>query len=320
MTPRPRRYFATGGAWLRRAGGFLHLTLLMLAAACGQEAAGTAQKPTSEQPPDAPTAENKSLAVFQQAPPPCQPGEELHYTLKWSGFAAGRVVISVSEHKELQGGRKVLKVSTTSESNAFVSAFFKVRDYTWSLVDAAGGYSHQFYFEKNEGKRHEIEETVCNYTAGRAVFTRRKQGQQEPPTPHEAPLNGPVADPVSAMFYYRLLPSLKLGDVITMPVIGGKKCYDISMKVGGKALIRLRGVGVVKALRLEPVLAGQEGPVLAKGDSAMYIEETTRIPLRITVDLKFGSITSYLAETRKVPGLKGLTKAEIRQAAQEGYE
>lgn len=256
------------------------------------------------------------------AKPPYKPGEEMWYTLKWSGIAGGRVILRVQEPEEPVPGKNVFRITSTAESSAFVSAFFRVRDYTTSVVDAEGGFTYSFNFRKNEGDRHQLECTVCDYDAGTAHFVRygiKGKDKKDLIIEKDIPLHGPVVDPVTAFFYYRQVPDFHMGKRIRVPVLGSRNLYNVEMKVARKALIKVRGKGVVKALKLEPMSTGVKGPMLARGDAEMWLEEKTRVPLRISVDLPFGSMTMYLVRIKNVEGFRGLNDQEIRAARKEGF-
>lgn len=276
-----------------------------------------------EEGEDAEEGEEEKPLVFQAAPPPYKPGEELTFSLRWSGWNAGRAVIKVEKTNRLAaGGRKTVKVVCSMESNAFVSAFFSINDKSWSLIDAEGGYCHVFDFDKQEGRSHVIEHTECDYENNTAQFTLTKVGKEGNEVGEPVTLELPcyVADPVTAFLYFRLLPSVKVGDEIGMPVLGGRKWYAIRMKATKKAFIKLRGGGVAKAVCFESTGKGRAGgSPFTSGGSSMWIDVKTRLPLRITSALKVGSMTMYLVKAKNVEGFKPLTNQEIREAQKEGY-
>lgn len=262
-------------------------------------------------------AEAKRYAeAFKCKAPPYQPGEEFIYTLKWSGIAAGKASIKVVAVEEPYEGHKVIKLDSLTESNAFVSAFYDVHDVSYSLVDLEGGFSRFYQIDKKEGRHVYVDSVAFDYEKGIAHF-KRHENDTDNPTDIKA--LGYLTDPVSVVFYYRLLSPLKLDDEIDVPINTGRDNYILKMRVDRKDLIKVRRLGTVKALRIVPAEKIEDAPALGKGESHMWIEETTGIPLRVAVDLSFGSVTMFLVEAKNAGALKALTRSEIRAARKAGY-
>jgi len=82
---------------------------------------------------------------------PFQPGEKMHYTLKWGVMSAGEATLEVHDMDVIQGVEAYHFVMT-ARSNSFIDVFFKVRDRIDSYADA--GMNHSLYYKKDqhEGK------------------------------------------------------------------------------------------------------------------------------------------------------------------------
>ncbi|HHN46226.1 MAG TPA: DUF3108 domain-containing protein, partial [Planctomycetes bacterium] len=106
---------------------------------------------------------------------------------------------------------------------------------------------------------------------------------------------------------------------IKVPINTGRRNYIIPMKVDAAELVKIRNIGTVKALRIAPAETLADAPAFGKGASHMWVELTTRIPLRVAVDLPFGSVTMFLVDAANVGNLRALTRDEIRAAKKEGF-
>jgi hypothetical protein len=86
---------------------------------------------------------------------PFQPGEKMHFVLKYGAIPAGHATLEVHDMDKIQGVEAYHFVMT-ARSNAFVDIFFKVRDRIDSYADA--GMNHSLYYKKDqkEGKTRRI--------------------------------------------------------------------------------------------------------------------------------------------------------------------
>jgi len=255
-------------------------------------------------------------AVFKILPLPYEPGEDLTFSFKWSGIAAGRASYKVLDVIRPYKGHKVIKLDSLIESNAFVNMFYSVHDHSYSLVDIEKGFSRFYYLDKKEDRHQYLDTVEYDYEQGVAHYNRHEKGKDNP---KDFPLYGPVTDVMSVIYYYRQIPKLSVGDTIDLPLSTEKEIFLVKMIVDGKDLIKVRSLGTVRALKVSPAEDVKNGPAMSNMGSSMWIEEVTHIPLRVTIDLSFGSITMYLVEANNVVGLKGLSSKEIKAAKKDGY-
>ena len=254
--------------------------------------------------------------VFRILPPPYEPGEDLTFSFKWSGIAAGRASYKVLDVLQPFKGHKVIKLDSLIESNAFAGMFYSVHDHSYSLVDVEKGFSRFYYLDKREDRHQYLDTVEYDYEQGVAHYNRHEKGKDNP---KDFPLYGPVSDVMSVIYYYRQIPKLSVGDTINLPLSTEKEIFLVRMVVDGKDMIKVRNLGTVRALKISPAEDVKNGPAISNMGSSMWIEEVTHIPLRVTIDLSFGSITMYLVEANNVTGLKALTPKEIKTAKKDGY-
>jgi hypothetical protein len=255
--------------------------------------------------------------VFRMSPPPYKPGEELTYSFKHKGITAGRAVLKVLDMPEPFNGHNVVKLDAVVETNTFASLFYRLSNHSYSLVDADMGFSRLYCIDLKE-KRMQYQDTVeYDYDKGVGRYNRNEDGKD---LGMDFPLYGPVTDVASVVYYYRHFPQLAVGDVVEVPLSTAKDVYLLRMKIGDKGLIKVRGLGTVKALKTVPFEGIANGPAITKAGSSLWIEEATHIPLRVTLELPSGLMTMYLVSVTNVIGLKALDAKQVKTAKKEGYQ
>jgi hypothetical protein len=254
--------------------------------------------------------------LFRSLPPSYKPGEELTYSFKYKGITAGRAVLKVLDVPEPFNGHQVLKLDGVVETNSFASLLYRLSNHSYSLIDAEKGFSRFYSIDLKEKKVQYLDTVEYNYDKGIGRYNRKEDGQDKS---MDFPLFGPVTDVASTVYYYRQFSKLVVGDVIDIPLSTAKDVYLLRMKVGDKGLVKVRGLGTVKALKTVPFEGIQNGPAITKTGSNLWIEEATHVPLRITLELSSGTMTMFLVGVKNVVGLKALDSKQLKIAKKEGY-
>ena len=155
---------------IARGRGGLFTALLFLIASLGTLAAGQensasppdsvadslgAAKPEAIPGANAGLAGGDSLAAGADvdpglAPVPWKIGEYFQFSIDWNGLNGGGSLMQVQNIQRLDG-RRVYRIVTKSESNSFVSKFYKVRDRAESYIDAESLYTRRFVKHLREG-------------------------------------------------------------------------------------------------------------------------------------------------------------------------
>jgi hypothetical protein len=234
-------------------------------------------------------------------------GERLTYDLKWAGVPAGQSVLSVRWRREFEG-RPVVRVECETHSNRFVSTVgdYPVDDLAFSLIDVEGGFSRLFEMEKNEDKIHETEHIRFDYEAGIATYERRQTGAFQPRSFKTVQLSGPVQDPLSCVYYFRGL-DLAPGTRVEMPVHTARRQWALVVDCLGREEIDVPGFGTRTCIRVEPSMSFP-GLFVRKGRMTIWVDEETRIPVLMHVDVPIGSVTATLS---------GAENAALAPASQE---
>ena len=214
-------------------------------------------------------------------------GERLVYAVSYMGIRGGTLVMEVQETPPLNG-RPMYKYRTKAMSQQPVTTFFPVDDRMVSTVDAETLLPYHLSFHKKEGKKETDLDVTFDHAAGAA--TTIKDGREEtaaiPPSTQHA---------FSALYYLRSLPSVTIGDQLTITVHHEKKNYPVQAKVD--AMEELTGAwGKKRALRVV-VTMPYTGIWLNAGNMVVWVSDTSaHVPLKIRANMVIGSIVADLIE------------------------
>ena len=198
---------------------------------------------------------------------PFQPGEKMHFVLKYGFIHAGEATLEVHDMDEMQGVEAYHFV-LTARSNSFIDMFFKVRDRIDSYADA--GMNHSLYYQKDqkEGKTRRFIRVNFDWDNYKSTYVNF---DKEPKIISQIP---GTFDPLSIFYYSRLLDYHNMQE-FEHPVTDGKKNMMGILRVIGKETINVPA-GTYDTLVLEPDLQKVEG-VFSK-------EQRTKIKLWVTDD------------------------------------
>jgi hypothetical protein len=228
-------------------------------------------------------------------------GERLTFDVKWGAICAGQAVMSVRPKEQLgPGGPEVWRINCRTRSNAFVSAFYEVRDDITSLLDAKEGFARLFEMDKNEGPTHRDERVEFDYDRNQAKYLKtntRKPGDTT--STKTVSLPGKVHDPFGCLYYMRGL-DLQVGKEYQLTVNTSQKNWLLNLKVLRRESMEVEGVGRVRALVIEPE-AQFDGIFVSKGKMTVWLEERTKVPLKLQAKLPIGSASAVLVKAENSP-------------------
>jgi pentapeptide MXKDX repeat protein len=210
--------------------------------------------------------------------------ETLVYKVGWGPFNAGYVVLSTlydSANGTVQIGAKAL-------SNNFVGAFYRMRDYVISTVDAYGLYPLFFEQHLREGKRYRSNEYLLFDHVGEKVHVQSRKHfktVEAPPFLH---------DYLSVLYAIRSTRVLAPGDTFTEPLFVHNKVDPIFFTVKASKP-REVDAGKFSCIILVPRLVG-EGRAFNKRDKLeiWLSDDRRRMPVAIRSKIKFGAINARL--------------------------
>jgi len=218
-------------------------------------------------------------------PVPWKIGEYFQFSIDWNGLNGGSSLMQVQNLQRMDG-RRVYHIVTKTESNSFVSKFYKVHDRAESFIDAESLYTRRFIKHLREGgykKDYEI---------------RFDQGAKKATYDDGSSLDVParVHDVLSAFYYVRTQP-LPSGGTIHIPTHDNKKSYDMEVLVHGRERIEVPA-GKFDCVMVEPVLKS-EGVFKSKGSIYVWLsDDARRIPVLVKSKVPVGSISVSLTDMR----------------------
>jgi len=274
-----------------------------------------AAQPAGENERGEPTTEKTELPVetYPRHVPrkvSAQPGEHLVYHIAWVGIPSGRAELAAKWIEKVGAeGHDCLYVTCQTRSNAFSGFFYPVKTDVASLIDVEGTFSRQFDIDKNEGRHHAKENIRFDYDRRRADYVRFKPGPYKPQEQTAAVrLWDKVQDPLSCLYYMRHL-DLRVGDEVPMIVNSAKRNWVMQINVLRREKLRTSAFGELTTFRVQPEVSFP-GIFVRKGKMTIWLEEKTKIPVKMTVDVPIGSVTVTLADAENAPLVPLSRKAE----------
>jgi hypothetical protein len=239
---------------------------------------------------------NPLLPAAQEKALPFEPGERLNYDVTWSIFAAGTV--SATLRSEGQESKDNYTVTTTAQSQGFVSLLFDVQNEFRSFFNPRTLCSERISKKINEGRRHKETEIVFDSERKRAILEERDLTKPNEPLKHaENEIPNCVEDVVTA-FYYLRRQDFQIGKPLHLPVNDGSKTYDVTLDVQAREGIQTP-LGNRSAIRVEPKVFS--GLFKRKGRMLVWFsDDDQHLPLRIKFMIAVGNITATLKSVTRV--------------------
>jgi len=233
---------------------------------------------------------------------PFQPGEKMHYVLKYGAIPAGEATLAVHDLDEINGVTAYHFV-LTARSNSFIDIFFKVRDRIDSYADAE--MKHSLYYKKDqkEGKTRRDIKVDFNWRKNESTYVNFDS------EPKVISLLPGTFDPLSVFYYSRLLDFREIKE-FEHPITDGRKNMQGILRVIGEETISVPA-GTYETLVLEPDLQNVEG-VFSKKQRAKIKLWVTKDERRLLVQMKSKAIVgSFVAELIAVEGHKPITVSSL---------
>ncbi len=222
------------------------------------------------------------------------PGERLAYRLRWAIVDAGEAHLTINPMATIEG-KKAYHFSLSVASNAFIDAFYKVRDQVDAYADTSLSRSVLYKKAQQEGRTERDITVEFDWTDGTARYTKvEKEGTEVKTTP----LLPGSFDPLSAFFYVRSVPITGPGMTIERPITDGNKNVIGRVRVVKRENIKVRGKKYDTYL-IEPDLK-HVGGVFEKSPGAKIqiwvTADERQIPVLLKSKVAVGSFVGELME------------------------
>lgn len=216
-------------------------------------------------------------------------GEYLKFSLGYGFVSAGYATLSIPD-TVTYNGNLCYRILNETASNSFVDKFYKVRDTSFSYMDADGLFAHYFRKSLNEGSYHSHREVEFDYDAMEA---RYRKDAEKVDTNAIVPF---AQDILSAMYYLRT-QKLEVGDTWTIPTVPGDTLTNLLVKVLGREAVDVPA-GEFNCLILEPLLSAT-GIFRHEGQIKVWVtDDRLHLPVLMKSKVLVGSIYAELEEFR----------------------
>lgn len=192
----------------------------------------------------------------------------------------------MSATMDTSGGNPALQVISLTETNSFFDHLYSVRDRVELQLNPQTLTLQYMVRNLREGGYRRRDTTTVDPEAG---LIHAKRGTVE--------ADGPVYDPVGAIYYMRTLP-LTVGDEVHLTIFDGRHLRLIAVRVVGVERIQVPA-GEFECLVLKPAPLDQRKLTGADGLLHLWLTmDASRIPVRVEQKTGFGTMVLKLQEVR----------------------
>ncbi len=231
--------------------------------------------------PAAPSKSYKRLTVFP---------EKLHYQIFLGVVPVGQATLEAEQVVDFNG-RPAYHIVSRAESNRFCDAFYKVRDFNESWMDARRLTSLGYSKILHEGRFNRHEWAV--YDAESRRFVARLTNRDATYKIFRGTVPASVQDILSSLFYIRSQRLVPGHDIILD--VNTKTNWPLIVRVLKRAKIKTPA-GTWRTVIVEPGLRSREGIFVQKGRNlrVWLTDDEKKIPVRMSVQLFFGHVSALL--------------------------
>lgn len=227
-------------------------------------------------------------SLSAQAGSAFQPGETLHYELRYLGLHAASARIVVGRELERDGAPVWPLIAEVKTESIF--RLYAVDDRFVSWWEPLAGRSQGFDLRSLQNGKRRRQSARIDREATAHVTTQEGVSAERQRT-HEVQPN--ALDVASATFALRNHP-LKLGGTYSLPIFTGSRQFDLKLTLESVERIRT-GIGEREVFRAR-AQTQFSGKLAAKRDMWVYITtDPTHLVVRIDAELGFGSVIADLA-------------------------
>ena len=209
------------------------------------------------------------------------PYEKMVYSLGWGAINGGYATLESDRRGD------TLKLTGKAMSNAFVSSFYKVRDYVYSVGSSDGLYPYFFeqtIYEKEYQERrwtlYDFKRGTIHRHTGKEITTNKVDGFK-----HN----------FLSLLYALRTQDYTVGHSFTLPTYVHDKSYDIRFNILKKETLKTLG-GQKECFKVQPILVG-DGEHGFNKDDTLYLwitDDAKKIVVKIRAKARMGYVTCKL--------------------------
>ncbi len=221
-----------------------------------------------------------------------QVGEKLEYVIRYGRIIAGNSSLSIPEMVYFNG-HPSFKIVSRAWSNKFFSKFYKVDDYSESIVDMRGIFSWRFEKHLREGS-YKKDLIAIHDQINHVAYIDSSDTLKIPPFVH---------DILSAMFFIRTM-DLAPGDTVYLDNQDNGKVYPLKIVIHRREKVKVKA-GTFNCLVAEPFL---RTPALFKQKGRIVVflsDDQYKIPVLMNtyIYVKGFSLGAVVSELERYSGL-----------------
>ncbi len=222
--------------------------------------------------------------------------EFIRFKIKYLGFKTSEATLETK--KETFNGKEVIHATGRGESSKFLSLFFKVRDRFETYFDHKTHMPYRFIRNTYEGGY--TKDIVIDFDREKnkaTVNDKKRKTTNSFSTPTD------VQDMISAFYYLRNnvnVEALKVNEEANMNLFFDSENFKFKLKYLGTQTLKTK-FGMINCLKFRPLVVADRIFDEQDGLTIWVSNDKNKVPVKITADIKVGSITANLSEYK---GLK----------------
>lgn len=220
-------------------------------------------------------------------------GESLAFKLGWSLFTVAEATLTTSPREASpEVPFPTLDIELNARTNSFADGFYKVRNYSKSIVkrDLSGSLRYVSLQNENSKERHRV--YAIDQEKRTATYHNLKSGE-DPTDP--IPVRAGTFDPLGIVFFVRTL-DFEVGDVLVIPTTNGKEFFFTVVYVT-KKVERNFASGKQEAFVLEPDIKDIGGVFKRSPNGSIrffFSTDDEKRPLRMESEVAVGKFWAEL--------------------------
>jgi len=219
---------------------------------------------------------------------PFKVGEKLTYRIMWGPFIAGEATLEVRDIEPMDG-HDCYHLVAQAHTTGLADVLFHVESKAESWMDTTDFCTRHYRQNHVEGPRKRVDDVTYDYVSKEIIATNVIKGKVR----HYAITDPSQQDVISSVYYART-QAISLNTPLKIPVHAGDTNVVVNFAPDKRKTLSIRPVGDVAALRMEPKPTLK---IVAKNGGRLWLwvsDDQRKLPLLVTSELKFGSITLVL--------------------------
>lgn len=209
-------------------------------------------------------------------------GEKLIFSIGWEFVDAGTATLSVEEITQIKN-TSCYRISAVTNSNAFFSTLYKVRDRLETFIDTEGIFPVKYIKKTYEGGYQRNFEVDFDQNLQKATISDADSGKSEIKIP-------PYLQDIISSFYYLRTQPMAEGQEIRLFVFDNGRYKEVTVKVIKRERITVEAGEFDCILVQTPI-----GPFNNKSDLNIWLtDDIRRIPVLMKSKIIIGSVRAEL--------------------------